>query len=96
MRSKTKSNVFASDSSKRCDVELKCLFGTSGSASIGWGLGHKIRCMVFHNSLVLLEDWALLEKARLTDLIVVLILLCTSRNLFQTLAKFVLYANDTY
>ena len=30
MRSKTKSNVFASDSSKRCDVELKCLFGTSG------------------------------------------------------------------
>ena len=96
MRSKTKSNVFASDSSKRCDVELKCLFGASGSALIGWGLGHKIRCMVFHSSLRLLEDWALPKKARLTDLISVLILLRTSRNLFQTLAKFVLCVNDTY
>ena len=54
MRSKTKSNVFASDSSKRCDVDLKCLFGASGSALIGWGLGHKIRCLVFRSSLGLL------------------------------------------
>lgn len=90
MRSKTKSNVFASDSSERCDVELKCLFG---AALIGWGLGHKIRCIF---SLGLLEDWALLKKARLTDLISFLILLRTSRNLFQKLAKFVLCANDTY
>ena len=93
MRSKTKSNVFASDSSKRCDVELKCLFGASGSALIGWGLGHKIRCIF---SLGLLEDWALLKKARLTDLISFLILLRTSRNLFQKLAKFFLCANDTF
>lgn len=93
MRSKTKSNVFASDSSKRCDVELKCLFGASGSALIGWGLGHKIRSIF---SLGFLEDWALLKKARLTDLISFLILLRTSRNLFQKLAKFVLCANDTY
>lgn len=93
MRSKTKSNVFASDSSKRCDVELKCLFGASGSALIGWGLGQKIRCIF---SLGLLEDWALLKKARLTDLISFLILLRTSGNLFQKLAKFVLCANDTF
>ena len=91
MRSKRKSNGFASDPSKQCDVELKCLFSASGSALIGWGPGCKIRSMIFHSSLRLLDDRALLKKkAHLTDLILVLILLSTSRNLFQTLAKFVL------
>lgn len=43
MRSKKKSDGFASDPSKRCDMELKCLFSASESALIGWGLGCKIR-----------------------------------------------------
>ena len=77
--------------SKRCDVDEKCLFRASGSALIGWGLqGCKIRCMVFHSSLGLLDDKALLKKARLSDLILVLILLPTSHNLFLTLAEPVL------
>ena len=77
--------------SKRCDVDEKCLFRASGSALIGWGLqGCKIRCMVFHSSLGLLDDKALLKKARLSDLILVLILLPTSHNFFQTLAEPVL------
>lgn len=77
--------------SKRCDVDEKCLFRASGSALIGWGLqGCKIRCMVFHSSLGLLDDKALLKKARLSDLILVLILLPTSHNLFQTLDEPVL------
>ena len=80
-----------SDPSKRCDVDEKCLFRASGSALIGWGLqGCKIRCMVFHSSLGLLDGKALLKKARLSDLILVLILLPTSHNLFQTLAEPVL------
>ena len=50
MRSKRKSNGFASDPSKRCNVELKGLFSVSGSALIDWGPGCKIRSMVFHSS----------------------------------------------
>lgn len=42
MRSKKKSDGFASDPSKRCDMELKCLFSASESALIGWGLGCKM------------------------------------------------------
>lgn len=80
MRSKKKSDGFVSDPSKRCDMELKCLFSASESALIGWGLGCKIRCLVFHSSLGLLDDRVLLKKARLTDLILVLILLRSSRN----------------
>lgn len=90
--SRRKSDEFATDPGKRCDVELKCLFRASGSALIGWGLGRKKRCIVFHSSLDLLDDRALFKKARLTDLILVLILLRTTRNLFQTLAEFVLCA----
>lgn len=80
MISKKESDGFASDPSKRCDMEQKCLFSASESALIGWGLGCKIRCLVFHSSLGLLDDRALLKKARLTDLILVLILLRSSRN----------------
>jgi len=80
-----------SDPSKRYNVDEKCLLRASGSALIGWGLqGCKIRCMVFPSSLSLLDDKARLKKARLTDLILVLILLPTSHNLFQTLAEPVL------
>ena len=63
MRSKDNSNKFASDPSKRFDVELKCLFSASGSTLIGWGLGYKVRCMMFHGSLGLLDDRALLKKS---------------------------------
>ena len=90
MRSDENSNKFASDFSKRCDVELECSFSASGSTLFGWGLGYKIRCVMFRSFLGLLDDRALLKKARLIDLILVLMLLCTSRNLFQILAKFVL------
>ena len=91
MRSKRKSNGFASDPSKWCDVELKCLFSVSGSALIGWGTECAIRSMLFHSSLGLLNNRVLLKKkADSTDLILILILFRTSRNLFQTLAKFVL------
>lgn len=82
MRSNENSNKFASDPSKRCDVELKCLFRASGSTLIDWGLGYKIRCMMFRGSLGLLDVRALLKKARLIDLILVLIFLRTSRNVF--------------
>ena len=75
-----------SDPSKRCDVDERCLFRASGSALIGWGLqGCKIRCMVFHSFLGLLDDKALLKKARLSDLILVLMLLPTSHNLSKHL-----------
>ena len=64
IKSKRKSNGFASDPSKWCDVELKCLFSASGSALIGWGPGCKIRSVVFHSSLGLLNDRVLLKKKK--------------------------------
>ena len=62
VRSKRKSNGFASDPSKWCDVELKCLFSVSGSALIAWGPECEIRSMVFHSSLGLLNNRVLLKK----------------------------------
>lgn len=64
VRSKRKSNGFASDPSKWCDVELKCLFSVSGSALIAWGPECEIRSMVFHSSLGLLNNRVLLKKKR--------------------------------
>ena len=92
MKSNENSNKFASDPNKRCDVGLKCLFSASGSTLIGWGLGYKIQCLMFRGSLDLLDDRALLKKACLIGLILVLNLLRTSRNLFQILTKFFLCA----